>query len=133
MTKLAGYAVNPLNSHSQVVLHSTKETGDLRRRQSDIFNVVFGQQSVQTAVCRLDIWKKNDRCGLLCRFGGSDRLVEGRLIPMRLLPILPGSALEEIQHIKKALLIAKSPGSVHQGRKNSMYFGGMVVCSRIQV
>jgi hypothetical protein len=46
---------------------------------------------------------------------------------MRLLTILPGSGLEELQHIVEALLVAKRPGSVHQGRKNALYVGGMVV------
>jgi hypothetical protein len=112
---------------SQVVLYRTKENGNLPKRKSDIFNVVIGQHSVQPAVCRLDIWKKNDRGGLLYRFGGSDRRVEGRLICMRLLPILHTSGLEELQHNVEARLVAKSPGSVHQGRKNALYVGGMVV------
>ena len=114
---------HPQGRESQVLLHRTKETGDFPRRQSDTFNVVSGQHSVQPAVCRLDIWKKNDRGGLHYRFRGSDRCVEGRLICIRLLPILPESGLEELQHIVETPLVAKSPSSAHQGRKNALYIG----------
>jgi hypothetical protein len=46
---------------------------------------------------------------------------------MRLLTILSESGLEEIQHIVEALLVAKSLGCVHHGRKKALYVGGMVV------
>jgi hypothetical protein len=39
LTTLAGYAVNPRSSKSQVVLHRTTETGDLPKRQANSFNV----------------------------------------------------------------------------------------------
>jgi hypothetical protein len=42
LTTLTVYAVNPLNTQSHVVLHRTKEIGDLPNRQANTFNVVFG-------------------------------------------------------------------------------------------
>ena len=47
LTTLAGYAENPRSPHSQVVLHRTKESGDLPGRQAITFNVVFGQHSAE--------------------------------------------------------------------------------------
>ena len=55
LTTLTGYAVNPQSPQSHVVLHRTKESGDLPRRQAITFNVVFGQHSAEAAVSCLDI------------------------------------------------------------------------------
>ena len=41
-TTLTEYAVNSRNTQSHVVLHRTKVTGDLPKRQANTFNVVFG-------------------------------------------------------------------------------------------
>jgi hypothetical protein len=67
LTTLTGYVVNPRNTQSHVVLHRTKETGDLPRQQANTFNVVFGLHSAETATCRLDIRKKSHRDRLLFR------------------------------------------------------------------
>ena len=79
LTTLAGCAVKPWSPQSQVILHWMKETGDLPRQQSNTFDVVFGQHSAEPDVCRLDIWKKSDCCGLLFWLTGSNFWVEGLL------------------------------------------------------
>ena len=39
LTTLAGYAVNPWNTQSHVVLHRTNETGDLPKGQANTLNL----------------------------------------------------------------------------------------------
>jgi len=72
----AGYAVDPQSPQSQVVLHRMKETRDLPRQQATTLSVVFGQHSVEPAVCRLDICKKSNQGGLFFQLRGSNRQVE---------------------------------------------------------
>jgi hypothetical protein len=111
LTTLAGYAVNPWSSRSHVVLHQTKETGDLARWQVNTLNVVFGQYSAEPAICHLVVWKKSDKGGLLVQLRGSNRLVEGPWYLLYIITILCESGFEEL-HLED-FLVAKSPGSVH--------------------
>ena len=104
LTTLAGYAVNPRSTQSQVVLHRTKETGDLTRRQAITFSVVFGQNSAELAVCCLHTRKKSDRGWLLFLLGGSNRRVEGPSCLFDTIIIFPESGFEELQHIMEAFL-----------------------------
>jgi len=48
------------------------------------------------------------------------------------IPVSPESGLEELQLIK-AFLITHSTGPVHQGCKNGLFDGRMVMRSRVQV
>ena len=93
LATLAGYAVNPRSPQSHIVLQSTKEFGDLPRRQAITFNVVFGQHSAEPAISHLDI--KNDRGGLLFLLGGSNRRVEGLSYLFDTITIFPKSGFEE--------------------------------------
>ena len=113
LTTLAGYAVYPRSSKSQLVLHRTKETRDLPRRQVNSFNVVFSQHSAGSATCRPDIRKKSDRGGLLLRRVGSNRQNNGPSYLSDTIPIFPERCLEELHLIME--VVTESPGSVHQG------------------
>jgi len=74
---LTGYAVNPQSPQSQVVLHRMKETRDLPRQQATTLSVVFGQHSVESALCHLDICKKSNQGGLFFQLRSSNHQVEG--------------------------------------------------------
>jgi len=50
LTTHTGYNANPQIHQSQVVLHRTKETGDLIKRQANTLTVVFGQHSAGLAM-----------------------------------------------------------------------------------
>jgi hypothetical protein len=89
------------------VLNWTKETGDLPRRQSNVYDIVFGQHSAEPAVSLLDIWKKNDRGGLVFRLGGSNRRKEGPSYLSDTISIFPASSLEETQRIMQAAPLLK--------------------------
>ena len=110
LTTLTGYDVYPRSPQAQVVDNGTQESGDLPRRQSDTFNVAFGQHSAELAVCRLDIWKKNDLGGLVCRLGGSNRRAEGTTYLFDTTIIFPESGLEELQLIMEVFLVTQRPG-----------------------
>jgi hypothetical protein len=76
LATLTGYAAYPRSPQSQVVLHRTKEAGDLPRLQANTFDVLFGRHSAESTVSLLHIWKKSDRSGLVFRLGGSNHEVE---------------------------------------------------------
>jgi hypothetical protein len=71
----------------------------------------------------LDIWKKS----------GTGRFLEVLTAGLRVglssetTTVFLESGFEEIHLIMETFLVTKSPGSVHQGRKNALYVGGMVV------
>lgn len=60
LTTHTEYAVNPRSPQYQVIIHRTKESGDLPGRQANKFNVIFGQYSAESVVCHLDIRKKSE-------------------------------------------------------------------------
>jgi len=70
-----GCAINP-QSQSQVVFHRM-ETRDLPRQQATTLSVMFGQHSVEPALCHLDICKKSNQGGLFFQLRDSNRQVEG--------------------------------------------------------
>ena len=65
-------------------------------------------------LCRPDIWKKNDRSGLLFRLGGSNSWFEGPSYLYDTITIFSESGFEETQLIMEAFLVAKNPRCVHQ-------------------
>ena len=63
------------------------------------------KHSADPAVCRLDIWKKSDRVGLICRLCSSNLRVEGTSYLYDTTTIFPESGLEELGLIMKASLV----------------------------
>ena len=82
---------------------------------------MFDQLSAQ---CRLDIRKKSDRGRFLVVLTAGLR---GSVVSFDTITVFLESGFEEIHRIVETFLVTKSPGSVHQGRKNALYVGGMVV------
>jgi hypothetical protein len=84
-----------------------------------------GRHSAESAVCRLCIWEKSDRDGVVFRLWRSTRRRHAIII-------FPESGLEELQLIMEAFVFIQSPGCV-QVWKNGSYVEGMVMWSRVQV
>ena len=84
------------------VLHRTKETGYLPRRQPITFEV-FGPALCCSAECRLDVWQKKTEMGLSFGF---DVLTAGLRVH-RTIFTFPESGLEELQ-IMEAFVVTPS-------------------------
>jgi hypothetical protein len=83
---------NHRSPQSQAILRRTK-TEDLPRRQTNAFNVAFGQHSVEPAVSRLDIWRTANEAGLSFGLEVLTAGLRARRIGLVLYPFSPTVAL----------------------------------------
>jgi hypothetical protein len=104
LTTLITYAVY-WSPQSQLVLHWTQEAGELPNQQANYSDVTLTKHSADPAICRLDIWKKSDRGGLICRLCGSNLRVEGASYLYDTTTFFPESGLEKFGLIMKASLV----------------------------
>ena len=126
-------AVYSWRTQSQLVLHRTEEAGELPKRQANYSDVMLMKHSADPTVFRLDIWKKNDRGGLVSRLCGCNLRVEGTSYLYDATTIFPEIGLEELELIMESSLVTQNPESVHRGWKNGVYIGGMVMWPMVQV
>jgi len=108
-------AVYSWRTQSQLVLHRTEEAGELPKRQANYSDVMLMKHSADPTVFRLDIWKKNDRGGLVSRLCGCNLRVEGTSYLYDATTIFPEIGLEELELIMESSLVTQNPESVHRG------------------
>ena len=93
LATLIKYAVYSWSPQSPLVLHRTEEAGALSKRQANYSDIILMKHSADPAVCRLDIWEKSDRGGLVSRVCHSNLRVEGTSYLYYTTTIFPESRL----------------------------------------